>query len=70
MPKCGQHNSQGVGLRISNPFYGKGATQFGEWPHACIVYKKTPQGRDAGEFLGGASLIAPGIVATATHKVM
>ena len=45
-------------------------SKFGEWPHACIVYKKTPQGRDVGEFLGGASLIAPGIVATATHKVM
>ena len=67
--KCGRHNSQGEGLRISNPFSGKDATQFGEWPHACIVYKKTPQGRDVGEFLGGASLIAPGIVTTVAHKV-
>ena len=70
VPRCGQHNSLGNGLRINNLIEGKEATQFGEWPHACVLYKKTPNGRDSVQFLGGASLIAPGIVVTATHKVM
>ena len=71
VPRCGQHNIDGSGLlRISNLIEGKEATQFGEWPHACVLYKKTPFGRDSVQFLGGASLIAPGIVVTATHKVM
>ena len=69
VPKCGQHNSMGEGLRINNPFSGKDATQFGEWPHACILYKKAQGGRDEKEYLGGASLIAPGIVVTVAHKV-
>ena len=43
------------------------ATQFGEWPHVCMIMKKNTAGSDA--FLGGASLIAPGIVVTAAHKV-
>jgi len=70
VPKCGKHNSQGEGIRISNPFSGKEATQFGEWPHACILYRKITGGRDDREFLGGASIITPGIVITATHKVI
>ena len=71
VPRCGQHNIDGSGLlRISNQIEGKEATQFGEWPHACVLYEKTPKGRDFATFLGGASLIAPGIVVTATHKVM
>jgi len=68
-PKCGQHNSNGAGLRITNPLGGKEQTQFAEWPHACIIYKKTTGGSQDKEFLGGASLISPGIVVTATHKV-
>ena len=69
-PKCGQRNILGHGVRITNPRNGKETTQFGEWPHACILYKKTPERRDTIEFLGGASLIAPGIVITATHKLL
>ena len=69
-PKCGQRNILGHGVRITNPRNGKETTQFGEWPHACILYKKTPGKRDSIEFLGGASLIAPGIVITATHKLL
>ena len=69
-PKCGQRNVLGHGVRIINPRNGKETTQFGEWPHACILYKKTPGKRDSLEFLGGASLIAPGIVITATHKLL
>ena len=68
--KCGQRHALGYGVRISNPLNGKEATQFGEWPHACILYKKTPGKRDSLEFLGGASLIAPGILITATHKLL
>ena len=70
VPRCGQHNIDGNGLRISNLIEGKEATQFGEWPHACVLYEKTPFGRDSAQFLGGASLIAPGIVVTATHKLL
>ena len=69
-PKCGQRNILGSGVRVINPRNGKETTQFGEWPHACILYKKTPGKRDSMEFLGGASLIAPGIVITATHKLL
>ena len=68
--KCGQRHALGHGLRISNPLNEKEATQFGEWPHACVLYVKTPFGRDSAQLLGGASLIAPGIVVTATHKVL
>ena len=46
---------------------GKFSTQFGEWPHVCMLMKKNAIGADA--FLGGASLIASGIVVTAAHKV-
>ena len=67
--KCGQRHAQNF-LRISNPLNGKEATQFGEWPHACILYKKKSEKQGSLEFLGGASLIAPGIVVTATHKLL
>jgi len=66
-PKCGQHNEDGIGVRISNPQDMEFATQFGEWPHVCMIMRKNTAGSDA--FLGGASLIAPGIVVTAAHKV-
>ena len=69
MPKCGQHNALGKGLRISNPSAGKSSTQFGEWPHACILFQKVGASRDERKYLGGASLIAPGIVITVAHKV-
>ena len=70
VPRCGQHNIDGNGLRISNLIEGKEATQFGEWPHACILYRKKSGPQDSLEFLGGASLIAPGIVVTTTHKLL
>ena len=68
--KCGQHHALAHSLRISNPLNGKEATEFGEWPHACILYKKKSGKQGSLEFLGGASLIAPGIVVTATHKLL
>ena len=67
-PKCGQHNTDGIGIKISNPQDGYFSTQFGEWPHVCmLIMRKNTTGNDA--FLGGASLITPGIVVTAAHKV-
>ena len=68
--KCGQRHALGYGVRISNPLNGKESTQFGEWPHACILYKKKSEKQGSLEFLGGASLIAPGIVVTTTHKLL
>ena len=70
-PKCGRHNSNGIGITIKNQKDGPRATQFAEWPHVCILYEVTYKGRDGEElkFLGGASLITPGIVITAAHKV-
>ena len=65
-PRCGQRNSDGSGLRITNPTNKKEATQQSEWPHACILYEKKSDGE---HFLGGGSLIAPGIVVTASHKI-
>ena len=67
--KCGQRHAQNF-LRISNPLNGTEATQFGEWPHACILYRKKSGPQFSLEFLGGASLIAPGIVVTTTHKLL
>ena len=42
------------------------STQEGEWPHTCLMYR-FKEGRP--EFFGGASLIAPGVLITAAHKV-
>ena len=45
-------------------------TTFGEWPHVCSLYTKLEtRSGDTVEFVGGASLIAPGIVITAAHKI-
>ena len=57
------HTPEGLGF---TKIAGK-QTQEGEWPHACILYKK-----DGGEDLkifGGASLIAAGVLVTAAHKI-
>ena len=67
LPKCGQHNENGIAIRVSNSQEGKAATQFAEWPHVCLVHKYNSFGNK--EFLGGASLIAPGVVITVAHKV-
>merc|ERR1712156_811651 len=36
------------------------STQEGEWPHACLIFNE-------GAAIGGASLIAPGVLLTAAH---
>jgi len=73
-PSCGRRNSYGLGVRVQN--YKEDESQFGEWPHICAVlnvqdvddtgYGTTEQVK---VFTGGASLVAPGAVLTAAHKV-
>jgi len=68
---CGKRNYNGIGVRIQN---GNGSyvgtTQFGEWPHMCAILKKGEvAGKQVNFYVGGASLIHPGIVLTAAHIV-
>ena len=65
--KCGTHNANGLDIRVTKPSDREFATQFGEWPHACLLYKLNSLNNY--EFVGGASLIAPGVVLTAAHKI-
>lgn len=37
--KCGTHNENGLDIRVNQPADKEFATQFGEWPHACLLYK-------------------------------
>jgi secreted trypsin-like serine protease len=68
--RCGRHNSGGIGVRIQNLDKFSGSTQFGEWPHMCAILKKSQVGgREVNLYVGGASLIAPGILLTAAHVV-
>ena len=64
---CGTHNKNGLDIRVTQPTDKKFATQFGEWPHVCLLYKINSLGNY--EFVGGASLISPGTILTAAHKV-
>ena len=65
--RCGTHNPNGLDIKVTKPSDREFATQFGEWPHTCLLYKLNSL--DNYEFVGGASLIAPGVVLTAAHKV-
>ena len=65
--KCGTHNKNGLDIRVTQPTDKEFATQFGEWPHACLLYKINRF--DNYEFIGGASLISPGVILTAAHKI-
>ena len=58
---CGIHNPEGLSLAKQT---GK-LTQEGEWPHICIMYENTKNE----SFLGGATLIAPGVLVTAAHEL-
>lgn len=69
-PRCGRHNTEGVGARIQG--FKEGESQFGEWPHMCAVLEESIDeysGNVNNKFLCGGSLIAPGIVLTAAHCV-
>jgi len=66
--RCGRHNPGGLGVRIQNLDKFSGGTQFAEWPHMCAILRKSQQnGREINLYVGGASLIAPGILLTAAH---
>jgi len=69
--QCGRRNTGGIGVRIqnnNNDYFG--TTQFGEWPHMCAILKKGEvSGKEVNFYVGGASLIHPGIVLTAAHIV-
>merc|ERR1712018_942352 len=68
--RCGRHNEGGLGVRIQNLDKFSAGTQFGEWPHMCAVLKLSQVGgRQVNLYVGGASLIAPGILLTAAHVV-
>ena len=63
--KCGKHNNEGIGFgRLDvfpkNPEHF--TTHFGEWPHHCIIF-------DSNTYRGGATLISPGVILTAAHKI-
>jgi len=66
--ECGRRNQWGVGLRIQG--FTDDESQFGEWPHMCAVLsREIEDGFELLVFVGGASLVAPGAVLTAAHKV-
>lgn len=66
--RCGKHNTGGIGVRINNLDKFSGSTQFAEWPHMCAILRISQnQGREVNLYVGGASLIAPGILLTAAH---
>jgi len=68
--RCGRHNTGGVGVRIQNIDRFSGSTQFGEWPHMCAILSKSQVGgREVNLYVGGASLIAPGVLLTGAHVV-
>ena len=43
------------------------STHAGEWPHSCLLFDTSSISQ--GIFIGGATLIAPGVIITAAHKV-
>ena len=63
---CGKRNTQG--LAVFKPQDGVQTTKAGEWPFACLLKQKDFDGSRA-KTLGGATLIAPGILVTAAHKL-
>jgi len=76
-PQCGRRNQEGLGVRINNN--NDGEAQFGEWPHMCAIVSREiieiegAYGAVTEEeiltFVGGASLIAPGVAMTGAIKV-
>ena len=60
---CGIHNPEGVALAKQT---GK-LTQRGEWPHICIMYNVNIKNETSS--IGGATLIAPGVLVTAAHEL-
>jgi len=76
-PQCGRRNQEGLGVRINNNKDGE--AQFGEWPHMCAIVSReiieiegaygSVTEEEILTFVGGASLIAPGVAMTGAIKV-
>jgi len=68
-PKCGKHHPDGLEIKAKHSSDGgEGqSTQHGEWPHACLILDTSTN--KEGKFVGGASIISPGVILTAAHKV-
>lgn len=65
---CGTRNANGVRARILG--FREGESQFGEFPWvATVVRRESLMGKVHHLFVGGATLIHPGVVLTAAHKV-
>ena len=67
-PECGRHNPKGLATLAKNPQDKEKSTNFGEWPFACLLYKIN-EGGGSDQFVGGASLITPGVLVTGANKV-
>eukprot|EP00092_Neocalanus_flemingeri_P013919 GFUD01015015.1.p1 GENE.GFUD01015015.1~~GFUD01015015.1.p1 ORF type:complete len:449 (-),score=99.83 GFUD01015015.1:99-1445(-) len=73
-PTCGKRNERGVTALPSTSGLkpAVGESEFGEWPHVCIVLQKQYVGEQeqlVKVYQCGASLIAEGVVLTAAHCV-
>ena len=67
-PKCGKRHQNGLNrFKVLNPRNKDLYTREGEWPHACITFKESSD--DGDTFVGGASLITPGILVTNAYKI-
>ena len=66
-PKCGRHRKDGFAVNVRQSAIPS-QSQFGEWPGMCAMFKLNIQ-ENIDEFIGGASLLAPGAVLTAAHLV-
>ena len=49
--------------------YQNFSTNFGEWPYSCFLYDPTKEENTPDWYIGGATLLAPGIVITGAAKV-
>lgn len=65
--RCGVRNPNGLTTKAKNPQDGDTSTTFGEWTFPCLIYKKRRSRLDP---VGGATLIAPGVLVTAAHKII
>ena len=73
-PKCGRHRPEGFGVNVAQGTRSVGLrqsripdqAQFAEWPAMCALFRLdllTSQNI----FIGGASLLTPGVALTAAH---
>ena len=65
------HNYVHVLFLTNNILISSISTFFGEWPFACFLYEPSNDAKKhgIGNFIGGATLLAPGVVITGASKV-